>query len=407
MADDKAKKTKIDLKARLGKTTTMGLQPPMPMPTPVPGSVPMAPSSDPNGQIPGAPASAPGGPSSSQVPPPAIAAPQIAPPPAIAAGLSPGIPLPPFARQPVQRAAPEPKPSAAQQTIKVEMGEEIIQERKKMRSRMILFCVLTAAVGGGIGFVAGGSKSTGDRAKRAAAGAGLIEKDVKAANDKMKDLDAALTAASEKLKNKVFPEDLIAALGGLKIPFETSNLDNKDAGSLPPRVLKPLLNYTSMVEDVDKSRETLKNLLGLTKDPVTKFWAEEKTPMANFAVVFRSEGGKEVADLVPLSKPFQWRGDFPEKLGFSRTEGGKPVDKTATRWVKGDLNGSDPVGIPVDPKSTAAFTGEVMIARLSKAVFDLRSDLEGNSENPQNPVPGLMKVGDDLVDQLGKFALNQ
>ena len=65
----------------------------------------------------------------------------IAPPP----GISPGIPLPPFGPRPVQQApAPAPKLSAAQQTIKVEMGEEIEQHRSSARRNAVL-----AAIAGG------------------------------------------------------------------------------------------------------------------------------------------------------------------------------------------------------------------------------------------------------------------
>ena len=79
------------------------------------------------------------------------------------------------------------KPSAAQQqTIKVEIGEEIHEERKKWRTRIMLGVFAGVVIGGGIGFVAGGSQEKGDRAKKAARGAGLLEKDVKAANEKLK-----------------------------------------------------------------------------------------------------------------------------------------------------------------------------------------------------------------------------
>ena len=107
MADDKGKKPKIDLKARLGKTIQGGPA----VPLPVPGSQP--PPGD--GTVP--------------TPPPPRAA-GIAPPP----GLSPGIPIPPFAQAKAQSVAP-PKPTAAQQTIKVEVGEEIHAERKKAKRR--------------------------------------------------------------------------------------------------------------------------------------------------------------------------------------------------------------------------------------------------------------------------------
>ena len=103
MAEDKSKKPKIDLKARLGKTN-IGTQA---VPLPVPGQSQPPPSGS-------------GGKS-----------PNIAPPP----GISPGIPVPPFAQaaKPAAAEPPPPKPTAVQQTIKVEVGEEI-SERPASRS---------------------------------------------------------------------------------------------------------------------------------------------------------------------------------------------------------------------------------------------------------------------------------
>src|SRR5262249_39433199 len=140
MAEEK-KKSKIDLKARLGKTAMTsagqaavpvpapGAQVPAPAgaPTPAPpaqpGSGAAAPDASPvQGRPPSQPAPAMGSspPVAAYTPPPIAAG--IAPPPAIAQGISPGIPLPPFATQPRPQ---QPPPKAAAQTIKVEVSEEI------------------------------------------------------------------------------------------------------------------------------------------------------------------------------------------------------------------------------------------------------------------------------------------
>src|SRR5690349_6962285 len=114
MAEEK-KKTKIDLKARLGKTQT-GMGGSVPLPTPGPSA-----PSQPGASSP--PAAADG------VPPPVVPIPTPSVRPSgggLSPGISPGIPLPPFAQRPSQREA-APKPTAAQQTIKVEVGEEVHQ----------------------------------------------------------------------------------------------------------------------------------------------------------------------------------------------------------------------------------------------------------------------------------------
>jgi hypothetical protein len=403
MADEK-KKTKIDLKARLGKTTQVGLGTPG-VPAPA-GVTPPPPSSEPGSN----PAPATGTPLPTTTPaigsvrPPSVPAGIPAPP----SGLSPGIPIPPFAQARREPARPEPKPTAVQQTIKVEVGEEIHAERKKWRTRIILGAAAGAVVGLGLGWVAGGSSEKGDRAKAAARGAAALEKDVKTATDKLKELDAKLTDAAEKIKGKNFPDDLSTSLAGLTIPFDSTNLDGKGVNGMPTKLFKTVLAFTSGVENLNKSRESLKNLVGLAKDPMTKAWKEETTPVANFSVIFRNEGGKQmVAELVPNKEPFSWKGDHPGSYTILKLEGGKTAEKKATRWVKGDLQGSDPIAIPIDPKTTAAFSSEVLIGRMTKALYDMRVELNGNKDNPTNETPGLIKMGEDLANDLNKASKNQ
>lgn len=404
MAEDKAKKSKIDLKARLGRTTAMGMTSPagaLPPPSvaPAPPSGPEAPSSSPGS---GGPGSVPAPPPASRpsVPAPSVRPIGIAPPP----GLSPGIPLPAFAPQQRQAPRPEPKPSAAQQTIKVEIGEEIHEERKKARLRTMLGFAAGAVVGLGIGFTAGGASSTNDRAKSAARGAGLLEKDVKAANEKLVALDAKLTEAAEKLnKSKVFPDDLGSALGGLTIPFDSTNLDGKGVNGMPNKLFKMVLSYTQACEDLNKLRETLKNVSVSAKDPLTKVFKEETAPVVNYSVLFRSENGKVVADLVQNKDTFSWKGDFPAKYKVV----GKPADKEVTRWVKGELPGGDATAIPIDPKTTAVFATDPNVGRFYKALLDMRTVLQGNKDNPTTETPGLLKDGEDLVNELHKAAAYQ
>src|SRR3954468_12458730 len=129
MADDKATTTKkkIDLKARLGKSTLTGMTSPavgLPIPSSSGSGLP-PPDSYPGGP----PSSVPAGAMGSGFPaaPPSVRPSMgIAPPP----GMPPGPPPPPFA--PPSRPAPprEIKPTAAQQTIKIDIGEEIHDERK-------------------------------------------------------------------------------------------------------------------------------------------------------------------------------------------------------------------------------------------------------------------------------------
>ncbi|MEZ4300651.1 MAG: formin, partial [Polyangiaceae bacterium] len=264
MADEK-KKTKIDLKARLGKTQTgMGSS----VPLPVPGATP---SSQPG-------ASAP--PSSDGVPPPVVpsSAPSVRPsgggvPAPISAPISPGIPLPPFAQPRASQREPAAKPTAAQQTIVVEVGEEIHQERRKATRRTALFAALALALGVGIGFVVGGARETRARVDLAIKSAGDLEKEVKTSNEKISEIGEKLKEAVEKLGRKDFPADLAGQLSGLVVPFETGNLDKPGVGSMG-KTLKPLMRYTAAVEELNADREQLKNVLTQLQPQVEKAWKE-------------------------------------------------------------------------------------------------------------------------------------
>lgn len=411
MAEDK-KKSRIDLKARLGKTTTMvGTNAPaVPMPVPgpapsTPGSVP--PPADSNRAAAAAPPTTSTGSGSVRPapPPPPPAALGIAPPPGM---ISSGIPLPPFGHQARPAPVATPKPTAGQQTIKVDVGEEVQQARASARRWALYASLAGAVVGGVIGFVAGGSSEKGGRIKEAAKGAGLLEKDVKAATEEMRKLDAKLSEAGTKLTSKQFPETLAADLGGINIPFDPTNLEGKQVGSLGSKALRTLLAFTSAVQDVNKSKDSLKNILSAAQGPITKAWKEEKEPMANFSVLFRSEGqNKVVADLVPNKEPFSWKGEFPPSYAITKLENNKPAEKKATRWLKGELLGNDPIAVPVDPRSMAGFTNEVLVQRLNKALYDIRQDLQGNKEDPTRETPGLIKDGEDLANDLHKASLNQ
>ncbi|MFO0761763.1 MAG: formin [Byssovorax sp.] len=415
MADDKAKKTKIDLKARLQKSTLTGMTSPAAVPLPVPGASQPGLVPPPSDSGSGSAAPPPSSPTSTPVAAPSV--PSVRPPVGIAPppGISPGIPIPPFGPRPVQQpAAPAPKPTAAQQTIKVEMGEEIEQHRSTARRNAFLAALAGAIVGGVIGFVAGGASEKGGRVKEAAKGAGLLEKDVREAAKKMKDLDDALAEASTKLSNKTFPDDLAATLGGINVPFDATNFEGKYVGSLPSKVLRPLLSFTSAVQDVNKNKDLLKNTLSGAKDPINKAWAEDKDPMAGFSVLFSGSQGKVSAELVQNKEPFLWKNDFPASYTVVKLEGAKTAEKKVSRWVKGDLPGNDPQVIPVDPKSMAgtiprwAGTGSAeWFRRLNEGILTIRVILNGNSDDPTRPVPGLLKDGDDLATELHKAAANQ
>lgn len=332
----------------------------------------------------------------------------IAPPPGM---LSPGIPLPAFAPavQPKRAAAPAAPQGAAAQTIKVEIGEEVQEERKRAGRQKVIFAAIGAVVGIGLGFVAGGQRADSNRSKQAQLGAGALEGDVTAANKKMGELTVLLDQGIEALGAKKYPDDLAQGLSALQIPFDANTLGGKNVGALPAKVFRNLLIYTKEVEDLNDKKDALRNLLSAMKKPVEAAWEDEKEPKFAFSVIFGGAPEKQTAELVRIKDPFKLKGDWPKDLTIIRKEmnQGKKVDaeKPANRWLKGDLTGEKPQAIPVDPASVAAFTTDQIVIQLRKGLYDTKVILEGDKSDPQNETPGLVKMGDTLASELNQVAL--
>ncbi len=398
MSEDKSKKPKIDLKARLGKGGSAAGASPGAIPAPSVGSVPPP-----------------------AVPPPAAGTPVPIPAPPMS---QPGaIPLPglasPFA-PPGRSAAPPPPPapvSAAAQTIKVEIGEEIHEERRKASKRTGLYVAIAAVAALAAGFGIGGLKKDHDYDYAAIAGAAALEKDVKTANEKIVELKDKLQAGETQLRADQYPDELVTALGGINIPFAIDNLQHKQVGNLKSTVQTMLFNYVMAVDDVNKSKDKLRNLLGAPdiKKAVQKSWDEKKDPVVNYTVLLSSDNKGMVASLVPTKDPFSIGKDWPSSYTVLVTQqtqqGVKQAEKKAARWEKGDpsrlISGSDPVAVPVDPDTTAMLTSQEIIRKLANGIRDLRTTLEGDASDPTNEKPGLQKMGEDLANELHKVALQQ
>lgn len=404
MADDK-KKSKIDLKARLGKSSMSGPSGAgVPVPLPVPGAAPgTTPIPDGGGDAGAAPAAAPQ--RSPSVRPPV----GIAPPP----GLSPGIPVPPFAQQ--KREAPPPKPTAVQQTIKVEESEVIHQERKKAGRKIALYGALAALLGIGIGYTVGGAKANSDTGSKAVKTAGDLGKDVKEANEKLSELNTKLEQAAEGLfKTKAYPEQAAKDIASLVIPFDAETLGAKlGSVAMPTKFVRSLVIYTAKIKDVSDTKNKLGNALGNVKikEAIEKYWKEEKEPVFNYSVIFFQDGQKGIqAQLVQNKDTFAVGKDWPANYAIftlQRTpQGMKQQEKKATRLPKdaSPLVASDPVAIPVEPSTVAAFSTEKSLNEIYAQLLDLKKVIEGNKEDPQD-TGGLLKEGETLADDLRKAGL--
>lgn len=392
MADDKTKKPKIDLKARLGKTMQ--------------GAAVGGPSASGQSVAPQ---------SGGALPPPPISVVPPMPGGGIPSPLSsrPGeISAPPVSLLPqFQPKAPPPAPkpvSAEQQTIKVELGEEIVEQRKKSSRNAWIAAFMGAVVGLGLGYLTGSQSEKSKRASNAIAGAGALQGDVQTAKSKMEEIGALLLSANESMDAKKYPADLIAKLAETSIAFDDRQIEGKSIGSLDPKTLKMVLSFTRGVGDLNDKKDALRNLLGAMKPDVEKVWADATKPKFGFAVIMSGGGEKLKAELVKTKEPWEvGAATWPKELTVlvREVKENKRVDteKKANRFEKGDIAGQV---FPIEPKTIAEYTADRPEFVIKKAMIDMKVLLDG-SQDPQNATPGLIKEAEALANALGEVALKK
>jgi hypothetical protein len=300
----------------------------------------------------------------------------------------------------------ESRPTAAQQTIKVEMGEEIIEERKKTQKKTYIFVAIAAVVALAAGFGLGALKAKGDVSRTAVAGAADLAKQIEESNKVMVDLSDALRIAAEQLAAEKFPAPLADKLKTTNVPFSAALLTGKQISGLPGSVLQNLLRYSNGIEDLNKTKDKLRNLLGATQKPVEEYVAEKKEPMIRFAVVFAQGKGGLMAELTPVKEPFKLGDKWPETFKVMRLVNDASKETEVARWQKGELTGGDkPPTIVMDPKTVAGFTQKQIVFQLKGALDDTRSLIEGRqSQIPSEQTEGLLKEGDRLSEELKKIS---
>lgn len=380
LEDRPKKKRKIDLKARLSSVRAAGTM--------------AGTTSAPEGQA--GPASTDG---DAAFPPPPVTG--SVPPPRMLSGA--GIAPPPGLLGTAQ-AEEESRPAQAQ-TIKVEMGPEVLAERRKTRKRMALYGLIAALVTAVFGFFIGSTKAQGDAQRESVRGAQGIIKDVEASAEVLSSLSDVLREAGESLKAEKYPADLADKLKGTHVPFSAEGLSGKKVSGLPGSVLRALLSYAGDVERLNKRKDRLRNILGMAKKPFEEYVTEKKEPKMRFSVVFSPGKKGMMAELAPHTKDFLFKedGDWPEKYKVMRLQRGKGAETEVERWKKGDLTGQTPLAIPVDQRTVAAFTSKQMILDMSKALKDTKDLVDGvQSQIPAEQTDGLIKDGEQLIAELKK-----
>jgi len=375
MAEDN--KPKIDLKARLGKKTVSA---------PVPG--------------PGA-----------SIPPPAgIPRPSVGvPAPPFQQSVSPSRPAPApvqvDASNPYGAIAPAMAPRVEPTAIRIEMSDDVMRAQKGGKTKILALAIVTALIGGFVGFTLGGASERGKGTDAAIEGAKELVKDVEGANAKITELADTLKSAREKLAKAQFPDDEVTKLGALNIPFAGSNLAGKGIGRFKSDVLKLLVEFASASSEANDSKGDLQRFLSGQKKGVQDFLASQTKPQVRWSVIVGGSPLGPIASMQPIPTPFLLQADGKENKWLDQFEvpGEKGKKQTIKRYMKGDAASEDPTFIPVDPTTQALVCPADALVRLRSRVSDLEEVMRGNP-TPGEEKTGLLEQGQVLAKKLKAIA---
>ena len=372
-------KPKIDLKARLGKKTvsapvTSSVPPPMGLQRPLVQQ----------GVRPSAPAGRP----------------------PIGGGGS--VPAPPFGAQPSRAPRIDPNDpyssvaaSAAPavqrpREIRVDM-EEVRAANKGRRGRVLFLSLVTAVVGGFLGFTLGGGVERGKAATAAVIGSKELLKEVEESNAQIQQLADTLKSARQKLLSKgTYPQEEVTKLGAINIPFKPMSLLDKGIGRFKRDTMVMLIDYATAVEAANDQKESLQRLLG--SGSLKAVIEEQQKPKVRWMA--RVEGGPGgpwlTLDRLPEANAFLAADKWPEALEI------KDGDKTTKfkRYASGDPAGTEPPFIPVSPQSQGP---NDIIGSLVSQLLKMDEVLRGNKEDPANEKTGLLERGQKLADALKRI----
>jgi hypothetical protein len=369
MSEDK--KPKIDLKARLGKKTVS------------------------------APATGPGG----SIPPPA----GIPKPSGV------GIPAPPFqspsatsrpapmvdASNPYGAMEPAAAPVAQAASIRIEMSDDVMRAQKGGRTKVLVLAIITAILGGFVGFTLGGASERGKGTEAAMEGAKDLTKDVDAANTKIAELADILKSAREKLGKAQFPDDEVSKLGALNIPFAGANLSGKGIGRFKADVLTMLIEFASSAAEANDNKDDLQHLLSGNKKGVTDFLESQTKPQVRWSVIVGGSPLGPIASMQPVPAPFPLTTeakDYKWPDAFDLAAGGGKK-QTIKRYLKGEASTEDPTFIPVDPSTQSLVCPSDVLVKLRGRLSDLEETLRGNP-TPGEEKTGLLEAGQTLSKKL-------
>jgi len=276
------------------------------------------------------------------------------------------------------------------------MGEEVMAARRAGRKKVLFLALVAAAVGGGVGFTAGGGAERAKGAEAAVVGAQDLMKEIDKANTEVKKLADTLKAAKEKLGKNTFPEAEVSALGTINIPFSGKNLAGKGIGRFKPEIVSMLIEYANHTTEANDQKEKVQNVLSGTKKGIVELLEQSTKPQVRWATLLINGPGGAWASMQPFPAPFGAKDKWPDELKI----GSGKEQETFKRYSSGNpINSENPFFIPVDPTSQALVCPQDVIFRLRRELADLETVLRGDN-TPGDERTGLIDGAQKLTDKL-------
>jgi hypothetical protein len=285
--------------------------------------------------------------------------------------------------------SPAAAPVAAPAAIKIELSDEVVRAQGRGKTKVIVLAVITALIGGFIGFTLGGQAEKGKGTEAAKMGAAELVKEVETANSKIEELASTLKSAREKLGKAKFPDEEVTKLGALNIPFAGTNLSGKGIGRFKSDVLNLLVDFATASEAANDQKNDIQRVLNGNRKGVQEFLDSQTKPQVRWSVIVQGTQLGPIAAMQPVPQPFPLVSEDKAKPGwpesFDLMAGGKKT--TVKRYLKGDAASEDATFIPVDPATQALVCPADVLVRLRRSLSEMEEVLKGN------PTPGEERIG--------------
>lgn len=287
---------------------------------------------------------------------------------------------------------------AIAQSIKLDMGEEMIAAQKASSSKAKVMALGAGIVALVVGFGVGSLYNGNQGAKAAMEGAGLLVQEIGAANEKATEMNELLKSAAKKVKSGAFPAEEVEKLGGLDIPFDGTNLMNKGIGRYNSTATTLLLQYSTAVQNAKDQKDKVRRLLGGLKGHLDAAAAERANPSFRWGVKMEGTPMGPVGKMVML-KPVPIKDAKDEKYRWP-----KEFEAGSTKLARyeGEELKSDPFTIPVEPETQELVCPENIAFRAMGALLDTSKDLEGD-ETPGSERAGVIELGNKTMELLKKI----